>query len=322
MLLIYFLLHLVCAKRLAAGRLTVIDATNVRAESRKPFLEMARKYHAQPVAVVFDFGAEFCHARNQARAAERPFGPHVTRRHAEDLRRSLRRLDEEGFRRVHVFATRYVPAFPAFDSLAKVRDAEPGGVVPTRPESVYLTGRNIGDEYRYVLDRRNTKKFPGNMLDRPQFLLNPWAVRSTETGEQMAQGGEMFGRKGDPKPSESMAGSGPGGRGTAVNDPWAATAGFAALDYLADPSAVLLNLVPDKGRAFAAKHDEHYGAIRACEDWFTEFFYGAGPEADARRGHAFPLIAQEPERVPDMFQSGPECAPATDETRRRFYGED
>ncbi|MBN9117565.1 MAG: AAA family ATPase, partial [Planctomycetes bacterium] len=96
------LLHLVCAKRLAGGKLTVVDATNVRPESRKPFLEMARKYHAQPVAVVFDFSAEFCHERNQKRAAERPFGPHVTRRHAEDLRRSLGRLEEEGFRRVHV----------------------------------------------------------------------------------------------------------------------------------------------------------------------------------------------------------------------------
>jgi len=99
------LLHLVCAKRLAAGRLTVIDATNVRAESRKPFLEMARQYHAQPIAVAFDFGAEFCHERNQKRAAERSFGPHVTKRHAEDLKRSLGRLEDEGFRRVYVLKT-------------------------------------------------------------------------------------------------------------------------------------------------------------------------------------------------------------------------
>ena len=32
----------------------------------------------------------------------------------------------------------------------------------------------------------------------------------------------------------------------AASNPWAATAGFANLDYLADPSAVLVNLVPDK----------------------------------------------------------------------------
>jgi protein phosphatase len=99
------LLHLVCAKRLAGGKLTVIDATNVRAESRKPFLELARKYHVQTVAVVFDFSAEFCHARNQKRPEERPFGPHVTRRHADDLQRSLARFEEEGFRRVHVLKT-------------------------------------------------------------------------------------------------------------------------------------------------------------------------------------------------------------------------
>ncbi len=99
------LLHLACAKRLAGGKLTVIDATNVRAESRKPFIEMARKYHVQPVGVVFDFSAEFCHERNQKRAVERPFGPHVTRRHAEDLKRSLGRLEDEGFRRVHLLRT-------------------------------------------------------------------------------------------------------------------------------------------------------------------------------------------------------------------------
>src|SRR5205823_2367840 len=91
-------------------------------------------------------------------------------------------------------------------------------------------------------DRRGMKKFPGNMLERPQLLLNPWAVRSTETGEQAARGGDMFARKGDPKPSEMMPAAPP------VHDPKAAaaTAGFADLDFLADPSAVLLNLVPDK----------------------------------------------------------------------------
>ncbi|MCI0700299.1 MAG: metallophosphoesterase, partial [Planctomycetia bacterium] len=42
---------------------------------------------------------------NQARLVERPFGPHVVRRHAEDLQRSLGRLEEEGFRRVHVLTS-------------------------------------------------------------------------------------------------------------------------------------------------------------------------------------------------------------------------
>src|SRR5207248_643104 len=89
------------------------------------------------------------------------------------------------FTRVHLFATRYQPAFSPFANLRRVRDAEPSGVYPAHAESVYLTGRNIGDEYRYVLDRRGKKKYPGNLLERPSLLLNPWAVRSTETSEQL-----------------------------------------------------------------------------------------------------------------------------------------
>src|ERR671929_1412115 len=47
-------LHFVAAKRLAAGRLTVVDATNVQPEARKPLLQLARSYHVLPVAIVFN----------------------------------------------------------------------------------------------------------------------------------------------------------------------------------------------------------------------------------------------------------------------------
>jgi hypothetical protein len=155
---------------------------------------------------------------------------------------AIRLTDNNRFARVHVFATRYVPTFSAFDDLGKVRDAGLRGVIPTKPESVYLTGRNIGDEMRYVLDRRGMKKFPGNMLERPQLLLNPWAIRSTEAGEQHAQGGDMFRPKGEPKASESMPAATP-----PATPGWAAGgAGFPNLDFLADPSTVLLNLEPDQ----------------------------------------------------------------------------
>src|SRR6476660_6824128 len=43
-------LHFIAGKRLAAGRLTVIDATNVQREARKPIVELARRYHCLPVA--------------------------------------------------------------------------------------------------------------------------------------------------------------------------------------------------------------------------------------------------------------------------------
>ncbi|MSR32282.1 MAG: hypothetical protein EXR99_12325 [Gemmataceae bacterium] len=146
------------------------------------------------------------------------------------------------FSRVHLFATRYLPAFDSYADLAKVRDRELDGMYPAFAESVYLTGRNIGDEFRYVLDRKGQKKYPGNMLERPMLLLNPWAVRSTETGEQEAVGGEEFRRREMNQPAAPAA---PPPAKPGESAPLAAGA-FANLDFLADASAVAINLVPDK----------------------------------------------------------------------------
>src|SRR5829696_10181396 len=38
-------LHFLAAKRLARGLLTVVDATNVQQEARKPLVELARRFH-------------------------------------------------------------------------------------------------------------------------------------------------------------------------------------------------------------------------------------------------------------------------------------
>jgi protein phosphatase len=93
-------LHYIAAKRLAAGRLTVIDATNVQGEARQPLVNLARQYHCLPVAVVLNLPERLCHERNRLRP-NRDFGPHVIRQQTQQLRRSLRGLHKEGFR--HVF---------------------------------------------------------------------------------------------------------------------------------------------------------------------------------------------------------------------------
>jgi protein phosphatase len=95
-------LHFIARKRLAAGRLTVIDATNVQPDSRKPLVALAREFHVLPVAIVFDFPEKVCQERNRTRP-NRDFGPHVVRNQAQQLRRSLRGLEREGFRGVHIF---------------------------------------------------------------------------------------------------------------------------------------------------------------------------------------------------------------------------
>ena len=94
-------LHLIAAKRLQAGLLTVVDATNVQPDSRRPLVELARRCYVPPVAVVLDVPVEVCLARNASRP-ERHFGPHVVRNQQRALKRSIGALGREGFRRVVV----------------------------------------------------------------------------------------------------------------------------------------------------------------------------------------------------------------------------
>ena len=94
-------LRFVAGQRLDAGLLTVVDATNVQAEARKTMVQLARDHDVLPVAIVLDVPERVCVDRNAARA-DRTFGASVIRRQQDQLRRSLRSLNREGFRRVHV----------------------------------------------------------------------------------------------------------------------------------------------------------------------------------------------------------------------------
>jgi protein phosphatase len=94
-------LHFILGRRLEAGRLTVVDATNVQPEARRGLVLLAREYDVLPVAIVLDLPEKLCAERNAARP-DRDFGPHVIRRQRGSLRRSLNYLGREGFRTVHV----------------------------------------------------------------------------------------------------------------------------------------------------------------------------------------------------------------------------
>ena len=97
-------LYFIARKRLVAGKLTVIDATNVQSEARKPIVALAREYHCLPVAIVLNLPEKLCHERNHDRP-DRTFGPHVARQQSQVLRRSLRHLKDEGFRHVFVLSS-------------------------------------------------------------------------------------------------------------------------------------------------------------------------------------------------------------------------
>jgi protein phosphatase len=95
------ILHLIVARRLRAGRMTVVDATNVQVSARRPLLGLAREYDAVPVAIVFDFPEELYFARNTARS-NRTIPEEAIRKQIAEMREGLDGLAAEGFRQVFV----------------------------------------------------------------------------------------------------------------------------------------------------------------------------------------------------------------------------
>lgn len=98
------LLHLLVERRLRRGLLTVVDATNVQPSSRRTLVELARRGHVLPVAIVLDLDADLCVARNRLRP-DRRFGGHVVHAQRRELKRSIRGLRDEGFRSVWTLHT-------------------------------------------------------------------------------------------------------------------------------------------------------------------------------------------------------------------------
>lgn len=148
--------------------------------------------------------------------------------------------------RLCVLATTFWPA-PASSPDLAIRVRLP----QTRPHRLRTTetvsGRDLGDEARYVLDRRHQPRRPGTMLERPPLLLNPWALRTTHTAVQDArEGGSWASGAAAPAASADFSRSASGMRGgggrqqARVADP-----AYAAWDFLGAPPVVLVGLRPD-----------------------------------------------------------------------------
>lgn len=151
----------------------------------------------------------------------------------------LRLAQAQGDARVHVFRTRYLPTFDPFAALLVSRAPPPSAVAFARPSSSYRSDRVLDDEYRYILERRFATRYPGNMLERPSLLLNPWAV-----DERVSWG------PGGAAPGAGRgAGGGKDGGGSASKEsptrPGAAPGTFADLAFLPDGPGLIVNLRPD-----------------------------------------------------------------------------
>ncbi|MEV8183079.1 polynucleotide kinase-phosphatase [Specibacter sp. NPDC078692] len=97
-------LNFIAGKRLDAGLLTVVDATSVQADARRQLVALARAHDVLPVAIVLDLPLSVSLERNEQRS-DRVLENHVIRRQYDQLRRSLKGLGREGFRRIHTLSS-------------------------------------------------------------------------------------------------------------------------------------------------------------------------------------------------------------------------
>ncbi|MFD3327758.1 polynucleotide kinase-phosphatase [Streptomyces sp. NPDC058701] len=81
------------------------NATSVQADARRRLVQLAREHDVLPIAIVLDLPEQVCAERNAARPDRAGLPRAVIQRHRRDLRRSLRGLEREGFRKVHVLRT-------------------------------------------------------------------------------------------------------------------------------------------------------------------------------------------------------------------------
>ena len=96
-------LYYIANKRLELGLLTVIDATNVQAHARTQVLRLAKEQNCLAVAIVLDIPEKIIRERNEKRP-DRNLGGNIIARQTSQLRQSIRQLQKEGFRYVHILS--------------------------------------------------------------------------------------------------------------------------------------------------------------------------------------------------------------------------
>jgi hypothetical protein len=187
------------------------------------------------------------------------------------------------FTRVHVAGTRFVAQTDLSDSLGDFPRPSPQTMSVDINPSRYAAGREIGDEYRYILERRYAAKFPGNLLERPSLLLNPWERRETETAALSARS------------ASDMASNPTSLARMATPGLHANSAGLAGMpdrtpdgniDFLATTAPLLANLIPDaEGRVRIPRN--------ALGDRQQILIYSEDLESAARKFIDFPAPATQ-----------------------------
>lgn len=155
---------------------------------------------------------------------------------AESIKIRLKHASDQT--RLSVVASQFSPQPSlalAFDQLPII---SPAYTILGEQKSSFLTNRLLGDEVRYVLDRRTKKSYPGNMLPRPGLLVH----RANDSADSGFSYPSLLPRQGDlAKKSEADQRR----KSTVINNPTEQNQNGPLYDFLAHGSAVFYDLKPN-----------------------------------------------------------------------------
>lgn len=157
------ILHLLLDGRLKQRRLTVIDATNLIAESRRPILELAKKNNCPVFAICLEVPLRALQRRRRSRK-DRTIPADVVRAHFEEYQRNIKPLKNEGLRRVI--------RLQSLDDIKAVRivrtDAWAKGMKDTGPFDLIGDVHGCYDELLQLLDKLDYKPDADDLFQHPE----------------------------------------------------------------------------------------------------------------------------------------------------------
>jgi len=140
--------------------------------------------------------------------------------------------------RVHVVCSQFLPVFSQEAQINNYTSLYPDIILNESQISLYTSGRELSDEYRYIIDRKYIKQYPQLLLDKPTLLSMPWARAEVKDTQGFANSGRLVQQRcSDGERSRMLA-----DMKELLNN----CSDSSCLDFLANGSVILSNLKPDE----------------------------------------------------------------------------